>query len=59
MNITSAKYLKEEGFDDPNMILAVIEDITMCVPIDTENMHYAEILRQVDAGELTIEAADE
>ena len=58
MNITSAKYLKEEGFDDPNMILAVIEDITMCVPIDTENMHYAEILRQVDAGELTIEAAD-
>ena len=41
------------------MILAVIEDITMCVPIDTENMHYAEILRQVDAGELTIEAADE
>ena len=58
MNITSAKYLKEEGFDDPNMILAVIEDITMCVPIDTENMHYAEILRQVDAEELTIEAAD-
>jgi len=58
MNITSAKYLKEEGFDDPNMILAVIEDITVCVPIDTKNMHYAEILRQVDVGELTIEAAD-
>ena len=28
------------------------------VPLDLANRHYAEIKRQVDAGELTIEDAD-
>ena len=28
------------------------------VPLDENNRHYAEIKRQVDAGELTIEDAD-
>ena len=28
-------------------------------PIDFANSHYAEIMRQVDDGELTIEPADE
>ena len=28
------------------------------VPLDSGNRHYAEIKRQVDAGELTIEDAD-
>jgi antitoxin (DNA-binding transcriptional repressor) of toxin-antitoxin stability system len=30
----------------------------MSVPLDPANRHYAEILRQVEAGELTIEEAD-
>jgi antitoxin (DNA-binding transcriptional repressor) of toxin-antitoxin stability system len=30
----------------------------MWVPIEAGNRHYAEILRQVEAGELTIEEAD-
>jgi len=30
----------------------------MFVPLDTANRHYAEIMRQVEAGELTIEDAD-
>ncbi len=32
---------------------------TWSVPIDLDNTMYAEIMRQVDAGELTIEPADE
>tara|TARA_S200002703_G_scaffold133467_1_gene121647 strand:+ start:113 stop:292 length:180 start_codon:yes stop_codon:yes gene_type:complete len=33
-------------------------NIVYCVPLDEDNMDYAEIKRQVDAGELTIEDAD-
>ena len=36
----------------------VIDGITSHVPISENNRHYAEIKRQVDAGELTIEDAD-
>ena len=36
-----------------------ISGIISSVPIDLANVHYAEIMRQVDAGELTIEPADE
>ena len=38
--------------------LATINGINMSVPKDTNNMHYAEAMRQVDAGTLTIEDAD-
>ena len=34
-------------------------DIVSGVPLDINNSDYAEIMRQVDAGELTIEPADE
>ena len=56
-NITSAKYGK--GQDDKNScIKATIDGVEMFVPIDEANIHYVEIKRQVDAGELTIEDAD-
>ena len=29
-----------------------------CVPMDSANRHYAEIMRQVEAGDLTIAEAD-
>ena len=57
LKITSAKYGK--GQDDKiSCIKATIDDVEMFVPIDEGNTHYAEIKRQVDAGELTIEDAD-
>ena len=31
---------------------------TLCVPTDPANRHYAEVLRLVDAGTLTIADAD-
>ena len=59
MNITSAKYIADEikGSGHSN-IKATIDNVEMFVPLDPNNRHYKEILRQVDAGTLTIEAAD-
>jgi len=57
MNITSAKYIAPIS-GEPNTILAVIDGYNTFVPINSANRHYAEIMRQVDAGELTIEEAE-
>jgi len=57
MNITSAQYAQD--FDGNNVsVNATIDGVTMSVPLDPANRHYAEILRQVEAGELTIADAD-
>ena len=56
MNITSAKYVRREGVNET--ILATIDGKTMTVPLDPANRHYAEIQRQVAAGDLTILDAD-
>jgi hypothetical protein len=57
MNITAAQYVQD--FDGNNAcVQATIDGIEMSVPLDPANRHYAEILRQVDAGTLTIEEAD-
>ena len=58
MNITSAKYIKDIISDEVVGIIAVIDGKTLSVPIDEGNRHYDEIMRQVDAGTLTVEAAD-
>tara|TARA_Y100001963_G_scaffold1989_1_gene2733 strand:- start:39 stop:215 length:177 start_codon:yes stop_codon:yes gene_type:complete len=58
MNITSAKYIKHPKEDRNISIWATIDGQKMGVPLDEDNRHYAEIKRQVDAGELTIEEAD-
>jgi hypothetical protein len=57
MNIKSAQYVAD---DDGNneVIKATIDDITNWVPLDPANRHYSEIMRQVDAGTLTIADAD-
>ena len=57
MNITSAQYVLWDGNNDS--IDATIDGVTMSVPLDPANRHYAEILRQVEAGTLTIEEADD
>jgi len=56
MNITSAQYIAPEGVNDS--IKATIDGTEMSVPLDPANRHYAEILRQVAAGTLTIADAD-
>lgn len=39
-------------------LIAIIDDIEMSIPLDAANRHYAEIMRQVEAGELTIQEAE-
>ena len=57
MNITSAQYtLDPEGNNFG--IKATIDGVDMAVPLDPDNRHYAEIQRQVKAGDLTIADAD-
>jgi hypothetical protein len=58
MNITSAQYLVDTFSGDNISIAVTIDGIEMTVPLDPNNRHYAEILRQVDAGDLTIADAD-
>ncbi len=57
MNITTAQYQADMDGNNSS-ITATIDGITMSVPLDPANRHYAEILRQVEAGDLTIAAAD-
>jgi len=57
MTITSAQYVT--NIDGSNMaVKTTINKKEMFVSIDPANRHYAEIMRQVDAGELTIAEAD-
>ena len=58
MNITSAQYITAFGDSNNACIQATIDGTEMSVPLDPANRHYAEIMRQVEAGELTIADAD-
>ena len=56
MDITSAQYFAE---NDINLtIKAMVDGHELHIPIDPSNRHYAEIMRQVAAGTLTIAEAD-
>jgi hypothetical protein len=56
MTITSAQY---ETFEGSNVsIKATIDGDEVIVPLDPANRHYDEIMRQVEAGTLTIADAD-
>ena len=57
MNIASAQYVSDMDGNNAG-IQATIDGQELSVPLDPANRHYAEILRQVDAGTLTITAAD-
>ena len=39
-------------------IKATIDGVNMEIPLDPDNRHYAEILKQVKEGKLTIKDAD-
>ena len=62
MNITSAQYMNATNLSDgttyQDNIKATIDGVEMFVPLDPADRHYAEILRQVAAGTLTIADAD-
>ena len=57
LNITSAKYVRGLSGELVSVMI-VVDGETMGVPMDLANRHYAEIQRQVAAGELTIADAD-
>ena len=57
MNITDAQYQKDLD-DNINSITATIDGVKWSVPINPANRHYAEILKQVKEGKLTIKDAE-
>jgi len=59
MNITLAQYQNDVLSGESNVqIVATIDGVEMSVPLDPANRHYAEIMRQVEAGTLIIQEAD-
>ena len=56
MNITSAQYMSYQG--NNTCIRIVVDDVIMHVPLAPGNRHYDEIMKQVAAGDLTIQDAD-
>ena len=59
LEIKSAKYYVDlDGETNIGIIMTLKDDTVFYVPLSQDNTHYNEIMRQVDAGELTIEEAD-
>jgi hypothetical protein len=57
MNITKAQYATDlDG--NVNSVRATINGEVWVVPLDPANRHYAEILKQVKEGTLTIKEAE-
>jgi len=58
MNITTAQYNADSISGNNSSVQATIDGQEMSVPLDPANRHYAEILKQVEAGTLTIADAE-
>jgi len=56
--ITSAKYCTNVLGTNTGVV-CVFDGKELIVPLDPANRHYAEIMRQVDEGTLTIQDADD
>jgi hypothetical protein len=56
-NITNAKYISADEINNTS-IECHIDGVLSFVPLTAGNRHYDEIMRQVEAGELTIADAD-
>jgi len=56
ITISSAQYIASDEIN--TAVKATIDGQTLFVPLDPANRHYAEILKQVAAGTITIAAAD-
>jgi len=57
MDITVAQYRVDIDGNNSS-VKATIDGQEMSVPLDPDNRHYAEILKKVEAGTLTIQEAD-
>ena len=58
MVIANAKYKKDLYLENNTAVIATIDGVIVSVPMDTANRHYAEILKQVADGTITIAEAD-
>ncbi len=58
MSVTSAQYISSDISGENTSIKATIDGVEMHIPLNPANRHYAEIMRQVESGELTIEEAE-
>lgn len=58
MNITSAQYKVDLDGTTKISIHAVIDEAHYVVPLDPNNRHYIEIMKQANAGKLTIKDAE-
>jgi len=58
MVIENAQYVLTHGTTENSSINCTIDGVAMSIPLDPDNRHYAEILRQVKAGTLTIKDAE-
>ena len=56
-NITQAQYSQDSEGNNVK-INAMIDGVEIGVPLSVGNRHYDEIMRQVEAGTLTIQEAD-
>jgi hypothetical protein len=57
ITIENAQYVEDRDGNRIN-VKATIDGDEMYVSIDPANRHYAEIMRQVESGDLTIAEAD-
>ena len=55
MNITSAEYVYDTDTNTKYAIIAVIDGVTMSVPIDNANRHYQAIQEWIEAGNTVID----
>ena len=58
MIITDAQYVFDSLEEVNSAIRVTVDGTEVTVPLDPANRHYAEILRQVADGDLTIADAD-
>ena len=58
MEIKSAQYIEAEK-DRKTVVKCTIDGVECFVPMDLDNKHYAEIVKQVEEKKLTINDADE
>ena len=58
MEITSAQYYKIEAQDEVRGIKVTIGDREWCADLSNDSRIYREVMRQVEAGTLTIADAE-
>ena len=56
MVITNAKYIQDAN-NETSTVKVTVDSVDLFVPMDTANRHYAEILKQVADGDITIAEA--